>query len=87
MYSGNEGSIPSRGSTFMEYLLRKVNLRFTRVSTVTEHGGVCIEVPPFADVDEIFKKAHEKKWKEFLTTERKYDDENWQFEIIKDSEV
>lgn len=63
-------------------MLRKVNVKFTRTATVVEHGGVCIEVPNVADIESIYKRAHEKKWKEFLTTSRKYEEEDWDFEII-----
>jgi hypothetical protein len=61
----------------------KVNFMFVRTATVTETGGVEIEVENETDWDEIEEKLRERKFSAFLTSTRIYENENWEFDDLE----
>jgi len=61
-------------------------LEFERTSTVKETGGVSVEVPKNASIQDIYKQALSKEFKEFLVSEREYTDEQWEFTLMRNND-
>lgn len=62
----------------------RFHLQFERTATVKETGGVSVEVDDANSVADVYKMALSKNFKEFLVSGREYEDESWEFTIMKD---
>lgn len=66
--------------------MAKVDLVFQREAKVLEKGIVSVEVSPGDSPVDIYKKAFEQDFNSFITTERNYTDDDWNFEIMMKKE-
>ena len=64
----------------------RVNLKFQRTAKVTEEGGVSVELKPGETIADVYARAYEGKFKEFLVSSRDYSNEKWEFTILKDKD-
>jgi hypothetical protein len=64
-------------------------VNFERKGVVVERGAAAIEITRDATVEEVYKKALNQDFKEFLISDREYDDESmtWEFEIMKGDDI
>lgn len=64
----------------------RVYLEFQRKAQVFERGAVAVEVDGTESPRDIYKKALTKNFREFLISERVYDEEKmeWEFELMPD---
>ena len=56
---------------------------FVRTAKVVETGGVTIEVEDEVDWEEIETKLRNRDFVEFLPGERKYEEEDWEFDDLQ----
>ncbi len=61
----------------------KIYFKYTRKATVTETGVVAVEAGEAASYKDVYRKAFKKDFVEFLPTDREFDKEEWDFEMIK----
>lgn len=69
--------------------MARVFVNFERKGVVVERGAAAIEVNRDATVEDVYKMALNKQFKEFLVSDRKYDEDSmtWEFEIIKEDDL
>jgi hypothetical protein len=67
-------------------IVPRVYVNFQRKGVVVERGAAAIEITRDATVEEVYKMALNQEFKEFLISDRQYDDESmtWEFEIMKE---
>ena len=67
----------------------RVFVNFVRKGVVVERGAAAIEIKRDATVEDVYKMALDKKFKEFLISDRQYDDASmtWEFEIMKEDDL
>jgi len=67
----------------------RVFVNFTRKGVVVERGAAAIEIKRDASVEDVYKMALEKKFKEFLISDRHYDEDSmtWEFEVMKEDDI
>jgi hypothetical protein len=67
----------------------RVYVNFTRKGVIVERGAAAIEINRDATVEDVYKRALNKEFKEFLISDRQYDDESmtWEFEIMKEDDT
>lgn len=64
----------------------EIKIAFNRQAGVIETGTCVVEVKDPNDMREINKKLYNKDFKELLITDRDYDEEDWDFELLNDEE-
>jgi hypothetical protein len=69
-------------------IVPRVYVNFQRKGVVVERGAAAIEITRDATVEEVYKMALNQEFKEFLISDRQYDDESmtWEFEIMKEDD-
>jgi hypothetical protein len=69
--------------------LPRVYVNFQRKGVIIERGAAAIEVNRDVAVEDVYKMALNKQFKEFLVTNREYDEESmtWEFEIMKEDDT
>lgn len=69
--------------------LARVFVNFERKGVVVERGAAAIEIKRDATVEDVYRKALNKEFKEFLISDRQYDEESmtWEFEIMKEDDL
>ena len=69
--------------------MARIFVNFQRKGVVVERGAAAIEVKRAASVEDVYKMALQKDFKEFLISDRQYDEESmtWEFEIIKEDDL
>lgn len=67
----------------------RVYVNFIRKAVVVERGAAAIEISRDTTVEEVYKKALNKEFKEFLISDRQYDEDQttWEFQIIKEDDT
>lgn len=67
----------------------RVFVNFERKGVVVERGAAAIEITRDATVEDVYKMALSKQFKEFLISDRDYDEESmtWEFEIMKEDDL
>ncbi len=67
----------------------RVYVNFIRKGVVVERGAAAIEINRDVTVEDVQKMALKKQFKEFLITDRQYDDASmtWEFEIMKEDDT
>lgn len=85
---GGTGPFPPHNFIGARYLPR-VFVNFERKGVVVERGAAAIEINRDATVEDVYKKALTKDFKEFLISDRRYDEDSmtWEFEIIKEDDL
>ena len=69
--------------------MARVFVNFERKGVVAERGAAAIEIKRDATVEDVYKMALKKDFKEFLISDRQYDDDSmtWEFEIMKEDDL
>ena len=67
----------------------RVYVNFQRKGVVVERGAAAIEIKRDATVQDIYKMALDQQFKEFLISDREYDESSmtWEFEIMKEDDT
>lgn len=61
----------------------RIKLEFERTAKVVEKGWVEVEVGNSASVADIYRKAISREFSQFLPADRTYEDEQWEYHIVK----
>ncbi len=69
--------------------LPRVYVNFERKGVVVERGAAAIEITRDATVEDVYKMALNKQFKEFLISDRQYDEDSmtWEFQIMKEDDT
>lgn len=69
--------------------MARVFVNFERKGVVVERGAAAIEIKRDATVEDVYKMALSKQFKEFLISDREYDESSmtWEFEIMKEDDL
>lgn len=69
--------------------MARVFVNFQRKGIIVERGAAAIEIKNDASVEDVYKMALNKKFKEFLISGREYDEDSmtWEFEIMKEDDL
>jgi len=70
-------------------IVPRVYVNFQRKGVVVERGAAAIEIKRDATVQDIYKMALDQQFKEFLISDREYDESSmtWEFEIMKEDDT
>lgn len=61
----------------------RIYLKFEREAKVKETGVVAVSTDGSTSIADVYKQAFKKDFKEWLTSDREYEDEKWEFSIIE----
>ena len=64
----------------------RIKLEFERTAKIKETGWVEVEVGSKSSVADVYKAAIAKEFTQFLTAERNYENEEWEFSIVKEQD-
>ena len=62
--------------------MARAYLKFTKTGTFTYEGGCAVDVDDPTRLDEIWARANDFLFTEYLVKEREYDNEEWKFELM-----
>lgn len=65
---------------------KRINLAFTRAGTFVMTGGVAVDIQFPYNQAQIDKALKEREFAEFLPLDMEFDDDDWEFEEIKEEE-
>ncbi len=67
--------------------MARAYLKFTRKGEFVYNGGCAVDVDDPTDMKEIWMKANDFMFTEFVVKERDYDNDEWSFELLEIEEA